>query len=443
MMERKTARIIALDLLAACRRDRSWSDGYLKAAIRKNGLDSRDAALTTRLGYGVLQNAGLLDFYIGCYCSQQPGHLEPVVLDVLRLGAYQILFMDRVPDSAAVSESVELVKRSGKERAAGMVNAVLRKISANREHLPEIPGRNRAEYLSVRYSHPLWLVQRCLTLLGEEEAEAFLRCNNEAVATAIQWNPLRGTEEALQKALREAGVQICSHPWLSGCYEISKTGDLTQLDAFRNGLFLVQDAAARLTALAADVRPGMTVLDLCAAPGGKSFALAMAMQNRGTIRSFDLHKSKIRLIQESAARLGITCIQAQSADGKVFQPELEKTADVVLCDVPCSGLGIIRKKPDIRYHEPSAELPALQRAILAQQAEYVRPGGVLLYSTCTILRRENEAVAEDFLRTHPDFVPENAPWPEGSGIAPGAMVTLLPGQHETDGFFICKFRRKP
>ena len=158
MMERKTARIIALDLLAACRRDRSWSDGYLKAAIRKNGLDSRDAALTTRLGYGVLQNAGLLDFYIGCYCSQQPGHLEPVVLDVLRLGAYQILFMDRVPDSAAVSESVELVKRSGKERAAGMVNAVLRKISANREHLPEIPGRNRAEYLSVRYSHPLWLV---------------------------------------------------------------------------------------------------------------------------------------------------------------------------------------------------------------------------------------------------------------------------------------------
>ena len=161
-MEQKTARAIALDLLAACRRDRSWSDGYLKAAIRKNGLDSRDAALATRLGYGVLQNAGWLDFYIGCYCSQQPSHLEPVVLDVLRLGAYQILFMDRVPDSAAVSESVELIKRSGKERAAGMVNAVLRKISANREHLPEIPSRDRAEYLAIRYSHPLWLVKRCL-----------------------------------------------------------------------------------------------------------------------------------------------------------------------------------------------------------------------------------------------------------------------------------------
>ena len=444
MMERKTARIIALDLLAACRRDRSWSDGYLKAAIRKNGLDSRDAALTTRLGYGVLQNAGLLDFYIGCYCSQQPGHLEPVVLDVLRLGAYQILFMDRVPDSAAVSESVELVKRSGKERAAGMVNAVLRKISANREHLPEIPGRNRAEYLSVRYSHPLWLVQRCLTLLGEEEAEAFLRCNNEAVATAIQWNPLRGTEEALQKALREAGVQICSHPWLSGCYEISKTGALTQLDAFRNGLFLVQDAAARLTALAADVRPGMTVLDLCAAPGGKSFALAMAMQNRGTIRSFDLHKSKIRLIQESAARLGITCIQAQSADGKVFQPELKKTADVVLCDVPCSGLGIIRKKPDIRLkrEEELKQLPQVQFSILANAARYVKPGGTLVYSTCTVLPEENERVVDRFLRTEPAFDRKPFVLPAPIGAAADGQITLWPQRQGTDGFYICTLRRK-
>lgn len=167
---------------------------------------------------------------------------------------------------------MELIKRSGKERAAGMVNAVLRKISANREHLPEIPSRDRAEYLAIRYSHPLWLVKRCLALLGEKETEAFLCCNNEAVETAIQWNPLRGTEEALQKALREAGVQVQPHPWLSGCYEISKTGDLTQLNAFRNGLFLVQDAAARLTALAAGPKPGMTILDLCAAPGGKSFA---------------------------------------------------------------------------------------------------------------------------------------------------------------------------
>ena len=155
------------------------------------------------------------------------------------------------------------------------------------------------------------------------------------------------------------------------------------------------------------------------------------------------HMNEGLLIERGAERLGISILETHLQDASQPVPAWRSAMDVVLADVPCSGLGVIRKKPDIRYHEPSAELPALQRAILAQQAEYVRPGGVLLYSTCTILRRENEAVAEDFLRTHPDFVPENAPWPEGSGIAPGAMVTLLPGQHETDGFFICKFRRKP
>ena len=231
---------------------------------------------------------------------------------------------------------------------------------------------------------------------------------------------------------------------MSGCYEISKTGDLTQLDAFRNGLFLVQDAAARLTALAADVRPGMTVLDLCAAPGGKSFALAMAMQNRGTIRSFDLHKSKIRLIQESAARLGITCIQAQSADGKVFQPELEKTADVVLCDVPCSGLGIIRKKPDIRLkrEEELKQLPQVQFSILANAARYVKPGGTLVYSTCTVLPEENERVVDRFLRTEPAFDRKPFVLPAPIGAAADGQITLWPQRQGTDGFYICTLRRK-
>ena len=205
----------------------------------------------------------------------------------------------------------------------------------------------------------------------------------------------------------------------------------------------MQDAAAHCAALVSGVQPGMRVLDACAAPGGKSFAAAVQMHDQGCMISCDIHENKWKRIRAGAERLGLTCISTRTMDARRPDADLIGAMDVVLADVPCSGLGVIRKKPDIRYHEPSAELPALQRAILAQQAEYVRPGGVLLYSTCTILRRENEAVAEDFLRTHPDFVPENAPWPEGSGIAPGAMVTLLPGQHETDGFFICKFRRKP
>ena len=437
------ARETALEVLMQVDSANAWSDGGLKRTIAKNKLDSRDAALATRLCYGVIQNRMLLDYYIGCWCSQRPERLESVIRNILRLGGYQILFLDKVPPRAAVNEAVEMTKRHRREKAAGMVNAILRKFAANREDMPPLPKGSPAQTLSLRYSHPRWLVERLLSLIGEEETEAYLRMNNQVVPTTIQTNPLKGTPEELEKLLRQTGAQVEPHPWLAGCFSVSGTGDLEQLSAFREGRFTVQDAAAHLIVCAADFARGQRVLDVCAAPGGKSFAMAMDRRDRGQILSCDVHPHKLKLIDSGAQRLGITSIRTALADAREEHAAWLEQADVVVADVPCSGLGIIRKKPDIRYHEPSAELPALQRAILAQQAEYVRPGGVLLYSTCTILRRENEAVAEVFLRTHPDFVPENAPWPEGSGIAPGAMVTLLPGQHETDGFFICKFRRKP
>ena len=443
-MRKKTAREIALDTLIAGRKDRAWSDGYLKAAIRKNGLDSRDAALATRLGYGILQNQKLLDFYIGCYCSQLPERLEPIVLDVLRLGAYQILFMDRVPDSAAVSESVELIKSYDRERAAGMVNAVLRKIASNKDHLPEISKQDMVNYLYVRYSHPAWLVKHCIELLGEAETEKFLKCNNEAVETTVQYNPLKGSEEEMLRMLEDAGVQVKAHAWLSGCYELAKTGNIEHLSAFREGRFLVQDAAAKLTAIAAGVAPDMTVMDICAAPGGKSFAMAMAMRDQGTIRSFDLHSSKIRLIREGAQRLGITCITANSADGKEFIPDFVETADVVLCDVPCSGLGIIRKKPDIRLksEQELSGLPRVQSAILDNASCYVKSGGTLIYSTCTILPRENEKVVDEFLQEHSDFCREAFTLPEPIGEVKSGEITLWPQKHGTDGFYICRLHRK-
>ena len=443
-MERKTARQIAVDTLVASRKDRAWADGYLKAAIQKNGLDHRDAALATRLGYGILQNQALLDFYIGQYCVQPPERLEPIVLDILRLGAYQILFMDRIPDSAAVSEAVDLIRRYDRARAAGMVNAVLRKIASNKANLPAIPADDSVAYLATRYSHPAWLVRRCIALLGRAEAEAFLACNNEAVETTIQYNPLRGSEEELVESLRQCGVSVTRHPWLPGCYTLAKTGNLSQLPAFQEGRFLVQDAAAKLTALAAGVHSGMTILDLCAAPGGKSFAMAMEMGNQGDIRSFDLHKSKIRLIREGAQRLGITCIQAACGNAKEFKPELEQRADVVLCDVPCSGLGIIRKKPDIRLkrEQELAGLPSVQGAILENAARYVKPGGVLVYSTCTILPQENEGVTDRFLEKHGDFVREVFSLPEPLGRIADGQITLWPQRQGTDGFYICRMRKQ-
>lgn len=224
-------------------------------------------ALATRLCYGVIQNRMLLDYYIGCWCSQRPERLESVIRNILRLGGYQILFLDKVPPRAAVNEAVEMTKRHRREKAADMVNAILRKFAANREDMPPLPKGSPAQTLSLRYSHPRWLVERLLSLIGEEETEAYLRMNNQVVPTTIQTNPLKGTPEELEKLLRQTGAQVEPHPWLAGCFSVSGTGDLEQLSAFREGRFTVQDAAARLVATVAAPAQEDRVLDVCAAPG--------------------------------------------------------------------------------------------------------------------------------------------------------------------------------
>lgn len=421
----------------------AWSDGSLKKAIARNKLDSRDAALTTRLCYGVLQNRLLLDFYIGCYCSQRPEKLEPVILNILRLGGYQILFMDKIPNSAAVNESVEMTKRSGRPKASDLVNAVLRKFVINWLNMPPIPEKDRVSYLSVRYSHPAWLVRRLLAVLPQEEAEAYLRLDNEPVATAIQTNTLRLTPEELAKELKAEQVTVEAHPWLDGCFSISGTGNLENLPSFQQGHFMVQDPAAKLVALAAQAGQNDRVLDVCAAPGGKSFAVAMAQGGRGDILSCDMHPHKLQLIEKGAQRLGIDCIRTALADGRENHSAWVGRADLVLADVPCSGLGIIRKKPDIRYKSEKelAGLPALQGEILRNVASYVRPGGTLIYSTCTILPEENEGVTDAFLREHPDFYREPFVLPAPIGGTEG-QITLWPQRFGTDGFYICRLRRE-
>ena len=262
------------------------------------------------------------------------------------------------------------------------------------------------------------------------------------MATCIQTNPLKTTPEELAQELRDAGVSVQPHPWLAGCFEITGTGDLERLPAFAEGHCTVQDAAARLAAMAAAPVPGDRVLDVCAAPGGKSFAMAMEMGNRGDILSCDIHPHKLKLIENGAARLGITIVRTALADGRERHAAWVEQADVVLADVPCSGLGIIRKKPDIRWKDPAAlaALPAIQRAILGNAAAYVRPGGVLVYSTCTVLPEENGGVVTDFLSGHPEFVKEDFDLP-GIGSCSGD-ATLWPQRTRTDGFYICRMRRR-
>ena len=437
------ARDTALEVLMQVDRANAWSDGSLKRTIAKNQLDGRDAALATRLSYGVIQNKMLLDYYISCYCSQKAEKLESVVRNILRIGGYQILFMDKVPHSAAVNEAVEMTKRSNRPKAAGMVNAVLRKFVANWMNMPQLPNGTTADYLSVRYSHPKWLVKRLLDLLGPEETENYLRMNNEIVPTTVQTNYLKTTAEELEKELRSVGVTVEKHPWLKGCFEVSGTGDLEHLPAFTEGRFMVQDAAARLVAVIAAPEKDAKVLDICAAPGGKSFALAIDMEDKGQIVACDIHPHKLQLVEKSAQRLGITSIRMAQADGREHHAAWEQTADLVVADVPCSGLGIIRKKPDIRYKNPKelAQLPQIQRAILENASTYVRSGGTLIYSTCTVLPEENEAVTGDFLARHLDFKLESFSLPLPVGTCKGHL-TLWPQRLGTDGFYICRMRRK-
>jgi 16S rRNA (cytosine967-C5)-methyltransferase len=428
------ARDTALAALLACRRQNAWSDGVLKEYIRRDGLDRRDAALASRLCYGVLQNRMLLDFYVQSFLRGKLKSLQPVVLDILRLGAYQIAFMDKIPASAAVNSAVEQTKKHANPRAAGLVNGVLRAM-ARAEKLPEPSD------LETCYSHPAALTALLREAVGDAELETLLRADNSVPETAVQVNTLRTTVAEAEAALIACGASCRRHPLAEDCLLVSGTGSVELLEPFRMGWVYVQDAGAHLAALSAGLAPGMTVLDACAAPGGKSFAAAIAMHDTGTILSCDLHPHKIKLIELGAERLGLTCIEAQQRDASVFEPKWEEKFDAVIADVPCSGLGVIRKKPDIRYKDLSQleNLPTVQLRILNNVSRYVRPGGVLLYSTCTLLPRENQGVVTQFLQEHPEFSPEQLPLPLEEDAT--GMVTLWPHRHETDGFFICRLRR--
>jgi len=431
-----SARVAALSALIACRKQNAWSDGILKEYIVRDKLDRRDAALASRLCYGVLQNRLLLDHYISAFLRGRLKDLQPVVLDILRLGAYQITMMDKIPASAAVNESVEMGKKYANRQAAGLINGVLRSIARAGDGLPQPPD------LATRYSHSPALVSLLRENVGEALLEPLLRSHNEAPATMLQVNPLLAETEEVLSLLQESGVEAERHPWLEGCLLASATGNLEQLPVFTLGKVSVQDPAARLCVLAADPKPGMRVLDTCSAPGGKSFAAAMLMENRGEILSCDIHSHKVRIIEKGAARLGIDIITALERDARDHNEAWDGKFDLVIADVPCSGLGVIRKKPDIRWKDLDqlAALPALQLEILRSVSRYVKPGGVLLYSTCTILKRENEELAKKFLSEAPNFRAEAFTLPGGIHAESG-MQTLLPCIHGTDGFFICKMRK--
>jgi 16S rRNA (cytosine967-C5)-methyltransferase len=293
-----------------------------------------------------------------------------------------------------------------------------------------------------KYSHPQKLIDLLKSYVGKK-MEKMLQANNETPETVVQVNTLRTTAAQLLAALEAEGVSVRPHDWMKNALVLSGTGNIENLTAFRDGLFYVQDTAAKLSVLCAEIPEDANVLDCCAAPGGKSFAAAMVLQGSGHITSCDFYAHKAELIAGGAKRLGLENLTARQQDATVHVPQWEEKMDVVICDVPCSGYGIIRKKPDIRYKDPDTmkDLPALQLQILCNNASYVRPGGMLLYSTCTLVRSENEGVVEAFLEKHPDYHLEPLPLPSVFPKNESGMLALVPGEYDTDGFFIARLRR--
>lgn len=431
-----TARDAALEALVRCRRDNAWSSATIDNVITKYGLDRRDAALAAKLSLGVLQNNSLCDYYIDCFCNTK---LEPKLRDILRLGVYQILFLDRIPDRAAVNEAVSMCKKQGLGKASGLVNAVLRKISDNKTNLPDIPGAGSANYLSIKYSHPEWLAEYVINNKGYDFAENFFAANNVEPGLDIQVNRLKISVADYKKLLDEKSIEYAEET-PEGCI-LLKGGTATELPGFEEGLFYVQDRAARLAAEIAGAAPDMEVLDSCASPGGKSFASAILMRNEGKIVSCDIHDKKLRLVRSGAKRLDIGIIETEALDARQFKAEFENAFDLVIADVPCSGLGVIAKKPEIRNkdYKTLQGLPAIQRDILKNVSRYVKSGGTILYSTCTILKEENEDIVLDFIEKNHDFVLEEF---DICGVsAKNGMYTFWPNVDGTDGFFAAKLRK--
>ena len=422
-------RLACVQTLMRVVQSQSYSNLALDAALRS--LEESDARLCTAIFQGTLERLITVDACIAAHGKRPVEKFDLPVLCVLRCGIYELLYM-HTPESAAVNLWTECVKKLRKTSAAGTVNAILRGFLRSGKQIP-LPKAETAA-MSVQYSVPEELVQMLLAENDRETVTAFLEDAQRVPPVYVRRNPLSCTEEELlgQYALEPVPEIPLAYRAKAGARSLTKQ---------TAGSFHVQDLASQLCCLALDAQPGETVLDVCAAPGGKTFTIAEMMQNKGRIFAYDLHENRVKLIRSGAKALGLTMISAAAGDARGTEKPL---ADRVLCDVPCSGYGVIRRKPEIRYKSlaETAGLPEIQYEILEAAAKAVKPGGVLVYSTCTVLKRENEAVAERFLAAHPEFQPEK-PWQAYPQLHEYAkdMTTLFPQMLGSDGFFICKMRR--
>lgn len=427
-----TARELAYRLLQKAEKNDQFINLALDHALSASELSEADRALCSALVYGVTERRITLDARIEAHSTRPLDELDLSVKTALRMGLYQLFYMDRIPHHAALNETVSLVPR----KSAGFVNAILR--SALRSPDLSLPDEHTdtEAHLSVKYSVCRPLVARLLSAYGRTECEAILDSFGHVPPTTLAVNTLKISRDLLSEKIPDAAPTPYAP---NGLYV---RGSVRELYGFEDGLFFVQDEASQIAVEALSAEEGETVMDICACPGSKSFGTAIRMKNRGHVLSFDLHEKKLPLIASGANRLGIDIITPAVCDGRDPLPEYFGKADRVLCDVPCSGFGVLAKKPELRYKDPSASeaLPDIQLSILNNACQYVRNGGILVYSTCTILPEENECNVARFLSNHPEFSLES--FSVGGLSVPSGMMTLMPHIHHTDGFFVAKFKKQ-
>ena len=433
-------RLTVVKMLMKMESSEAYSNLLLDHAFNEAELSDRDKAFAAALFYGVLERRLTLDHVIRTNSKIAFEKLDKAAVQILRTGLYQLLYMPSVPESAAVNESVKMCKKLKCFSAQGFVNGMLRSFIRSGKKISYL-GISPEKRLSVEYSCPEWLTEKFISEYGMDFAVRALKASVGKPPVYARVNVLRTTTDKVIAELAKQRIKAAPYPGLVNCIRLEKAGDIEKCAPFRQGLFHVQDISSQLCCLTLRPVVNETVLDVCAAPGGKSFTLAELMGNNGKLYSMDLHDMRVGLIEDGAARLGIKIITAMQNDASKFNGALPQ-ADRVLCDVPCSGFGVIRRKPEIKYKPPEdfAGLPEIQYQILETSARYVKSGGTLVYSTCTLSRAENDDVADRFAASHPEFMPIVQPVPLS---APGDYKrTYCPDENGGDGFFTASFRRK-
>lgn len=431
----KSARQVVLELLIKMQENGAYSNIVLDNTFSREKLSNRDRAFATMLFYGVIERRMTLDYIIRQYSSTEFDNIDTDVVQLLRMGIYQLMYT-AVPESAAVNESVNLASQSRK----GFVNGILRNFVREGKNIDykELTG---AAKMSVEYSCPKWLIKKWIEMFGEETTLEILKDSFGRPPLFVKVNTLKITADQLIAQLAKEKIEAKKNALLDDCLELGRIHQIEASKAFCKGLFHVQDISSQLCCRIAKPVFNETVIDVCAAPGGKTFTMAEMMANRGKIYSYDLYDGKVSMINQGAERLGLSIITADVQDATVYNPKIPM-ADKVLCDTVCSGLGVIRRKPEIKYKEMKnlEQLPIVQKHIMQTASRYVKPGGTLIYSTCTLNTEENEKVVEAFLAENRSFTPVVVPIGI-SGIEDQCMRTFLPSITGGDGFFAATLRR--